>query len=139
MLSKICTKEGSTQKMQNKMIPLQIKSGTEIHSQFRSRKFRRRYCPGSVYFIVLIQDGSSENNAQKWSDLGYLICSRHLFRPRAGKILIFSLTKCLFSFTTCAMCLELPFNIPEFFRQKHIWLGKFHIWSFQSCIFDFSI
>ena len=48
----------------------------------------------SVYFSVLItvgsaegkvplKDGNSEKGAHVWSDLGSLICLRHLFRSRA--------------------------------------------------------
>ena len=44
--------------------------------------------------MVLELDGNLEKGARLWSDLGYLICLRHLFRSTAVTFL-----KDLFSFT----------------------------------------
>ena len=39
--------------------------------------------------MVLILDGNSEIGTQVWSDFGYSICLRHLFRPGTVTNLIF--------------------------------------------------
>ena len=40
--------------------------------------------------MVLRLDGNSEIGAHTWSNFGYLICLRRLFRSKAAKNLIFS-------------------------------------------------
>ena len=42
------------------------------------------------YTMVFILDGHSEIGARAWSDLGNLICSRHLFRSKEVKNSFFS-------------------------------------------------
>ena len=63
-----------------------------------------------IYDIVLITYISwSEINAHVRSDIGYLICLRHLFRSRAVTNLIFFLLfKMTISLHTCATSSELP-------------------------------
>ena len=43
----------------------------------------------NVVTMVIVWNGNSEIGAHLWNDLGNLICSRHLFRPRAVTTLIF--------------------------------------------------
>ena len=57
--------------------------------------------------MVLILDGYSEIGAQVRSDLGYLICLRHLFKSRT----VTNLKESHIFLHTCAKCSELPSNI----------------------------
>ena len=60
---------------------------------------------------VFISDGTSEKGAHVWSDLGYLIFLRYLFRSRADKYRFFPLY-------TCATCSMLPSNISTMVRSQ---------------------
>ena len=75
----------------------------------------------SVYFSVLItvgsaegkvplKDGNSEKGAHVWSDLGSLICLRHLFRSRAVTDMTSFHIRLIFHHT-CTIFPELPSNI----------------------------
>ena len=53
-----------------------------------------------------------------WSDLGYLICSRHLFKSNAGPNLKFRFLNPVF-LHTCATCPELPSNNSTMIRRDN--------------------
>ena len=60
-----------------------------------------------------IWDGNSEISANLRSNLGYLICYRHLPRSRAVTNLIFFLQKRPVFLHMCATCFKLPSNMDN--------------------------
>ena len=72
-------------------------------------------CPFLLRCILIILDGNSEIGSQGRSNLGYLICLRHLFGPRAVKNLVFFFYKKTCFLHAGARCSELPsYVITEF-------------------------
>ena len=59
--------------------------------------------------MALILDSNSEMSVHVWSDLGYLICLRHLFREQSQIIFFKSGETCFPSHM--AICFNLPSNI----------------------------
>ena len=66
----------------------------------------------------MVLDGNSEMGAHVWSDLGYLICYRHVCRARAGSLL----QERLIFLHTCATGSVLPSNT----RIMRTILGALH-------------
>ena len=71
--------------------------------------------------MVLIIDGNSEKGAHVRSNLSYLICLRHLNRPRAVTNRIFSLRKDIFSFMRAQLVLS-------YHLLKKPWSALFIFW-----------
>ena len=80
---------------------------------------------GSTVYLVhqrltmfLLLDGNSEICLHGRSDLGYLICLRHLFKLKAIKNLNNFLLKRTVLLYTSAVCSELPSNVSTMILPK---------------------
>ena len=75
--------------------------------------------------MVLILDGNSNIGAHDRSIICYLICLRHLNRPRAVTIWIFSPERPII-LHECATRAELPSNISTIDRLGSHWSFLYH-------------